>query len=77
MGHQRYWNAKHDRDQVAGLTENLNTAKRDLEAKQRELEAKQREIVRLQTAMRLLKVDHRVGQIDVVPSKDRRRTTRW
>ncbi len=46
---------------------------RDLEAKQKEivalneeLDAKRREITRLETAMRLLKVDHRVAYLDVL-----------
>jgi hypothetical protein len=58
-GVSTYLRAKSDREQVSVLTGELNAAKRDLEAKQRE-------IVRLQTALRLLKVDHRIAQIDVV-----------
>jgi hypothetical protein len=51
-GISSYLSAKYDRQQVAELTA--------------ELKAKQREIVRLETALRLLKVDHRVAQIDVL-----------
>jgi hypothetical protein len=58
-GISTYLGVQKDREQIAGL-------KQELDAKQRELEAKQREIVRLGTALRLLKIDHRIAQIDVV-----------
>ena len=65
-GASTYWHAQHDRDQVANLTEKLNAKDREIAGLNEEVLAKQREIARLQTALRLLKVDHRVAQIDVV-----------
>jgi hypothetical protein len=58
-GVSTYLSARADRQELAEFRRELETAKR-------ELEAKQREIVRLGTALRLLKVDHRIAQIDVV-----------
>lgn len=51
-GASAYLSAKRDREQIAAL--------------RADLEAKQKEIARLETAMRLLKVDHRVAQIEVL-----------
>ena len=51
-GASAYLSAQRDREQIAALT--------------KELEAKQKEIARLETAMRLLKVDHRVAQLEVL-----------
>ncbi len=52
--------------QVQALQNDLETSRQQIAALNKELEAKSLEIQRLDTALRLLKVDHRVAQIDVI-----------
>jgi hypothetical protein len=52
--------------QLQGLTEQLETKKREVEQLGKDLAASREQVQRLQTAMKLLKVDHRVAQISVL-----------
>jgi len=52
--------------EVKRLGDELTESHQQIDRLELELEAKQREIERLSTAVRLLKVDHRVAQIDVL-----------
>lgn len=51
---------------IAGLSMDLEARNREIGQLQLDVEAKKREIERLATAVRLLKVDQRVAQIDVL-----------
>ncbi len=51
---------------IAGLSKDLKAKQLQIDRLTVDLEAKQREIERLDMALRLLKVDHRVAQIDVL-----------
>jgi hypothetical protein len=52
--------------QVQSLQNELDSSRKQIAALNKDLEAKLLEIQRLDTALRLLKVDHRVAQIDVI-----------
>lgn len=52
--------------QVQSLQSDLEARRKEIAALNKDLEAKTLEIQRLDTALRLLKIDHRVAEIDVV-----------
>ncbi len=60
--------------QVQSLQNDLDSSQRQIVALNKDLEAKLREIQRLDTALRLLKIDHRVAQIDVISQQGSEKT---
>jgi hypothetical protein len=56
------------------IQRDLNASKEQVAALNKDLEANRLEIQRLQTALRLLKVDHRVAQIDVLSQQGEEKT---
>jgi hypothetical protein len=60
--------------QLQKLHRELDASKEEISGLNKDLEAKRREIQRLETALRLLKVDHRVAQIDVLSQQGSEKT---
>jgi hypothetical protein len=59
---------------VQTLSHELDASKAEISSLNQDLEAKRQEIQRLATALRLLKVDHRVAQIDVLSQQGSEKT---
>ena len=59
---------------VQTLNRELDASKAEISSLNQDLEAKRQEIQRLETALRLLKVDHRVAQIDVLSQQGSEKT---
>jgi hypothetical protein len=68
------WKREAIEAQVERLHQDLDASKQQIVALNKDLEAKRQEIQRLGTALRLLKVDHRVAQIDVVSQQGSQKT---
>jgi hypothetical protein len=65
FGFHFYLEGKNRDAQLGQLTQDLEAKTREIDSLGKELETKRLEIGRLRTALQLLKVDHRVAQIDV------------
>jgi len=68
------WQREAIQAEVESLHRDLAASKEQVASLNKDLEAKRQEILRLETALRLMKVDHRVAQIDVLSQQGSEKT---